>query len=140
MLTGPSRPSFLCHMVLCSQIIWIKWHLNSGFCNTINISMVASNTTISNNISNNFICVLSACQSCCSMVEQNNQMQHNKTLQMNRPVCNRKEKKWKRSDKHSTKSSQLIFKAIIQSFTIVTSRLCFKDGQNPAQNFVGIST
>lgn len=55
--------------------------------------MVALNTTISNNISNNFICVLSACQNCCSVVEQNNQMQHNKTLQMNRLVCTRKEKK-----------------------------------------------
>jgi len=57
--------------------------------------MVASNTTISNNISNNFICMLSACQNCCSLGEQNNQMQHNKTLQMNRPACNRKEVKEK---------------------------------------------
>lgn len=94
--------------------------------------MVASNTTISNNISNNFICLLSACQNCCTLVEQNSHMQHNETLQM---IIQRVAEE-KGSDKHSSKSSRLRFKAMVQLLTILTSKLCFKDGQNPAQHFV----
>lgn len=84
--------SLWCHVVLCSWVSWIKWHLNSGFWNTINISMVASNTTVSNNISNNFICMLSACQNCCRLVEQSNQLQHHKTFQTAHPLWNSKVK------------------------------------------------
>lgn len=91
--------------------------------------MVALNATVSNNISNDFICTLSACQNCCRLVEQSNQVQHHKTFQAAHPMWS---SKGKGADSLSNSSSQFRVQAGSQLGTALTG------SQNPAQNPVGL--